>query len=216
MLRATALSLRLARAGLVLVLASAALGLGAASAANAQPRAVVFRFLAPADPVDGYRFYLFDESEGVEDMHDIGFVMPDGQGVATAVLALDATRSYAVEMTAYNAVGESSRSNEIQLQAEAPADPLSVDRMLTVLTPGKHIVTLTGSGFTRKPKLKFENGQGKPPKAKVLRVLDENTLEVQLKVKHKNLYGRATWDMRVRIKGGEEIVVPAALTVDPL
>ena len=95
--------------------------------------------------------------------------------------------------------------------------PLVVDGITpSALTPGKYLVTLTGSAFTRKPKIRFENGEGKRPRAKVLRVLDENTLEVKLKIKHKNLYGPTRWDMRVRMKDGREVLVRGALDVEPL
>jgi len=201
-----------------LAVSAAACGLlqVASSPIQAEPRDVFVRFMAPTDPVDGYRLYLFDQHSGIEHELEVGFIEPDGAGVGELALKLDSARSYEVQMTAYNASGESSRSNAVQVAAEAAPDPLRVDPILGVFQPGVYDLVVTGSGFTRKPKIKFENGEGKAPKLKVRQVIDSNRLLVQLKVKHKKLYGETTWDMRVRIKGGDEIVVPAALSVEPL
>jgi len=93
-----------------------------AAPAGALERDVVVRFLPPDGPeAAGYELYLVDVETGVEDAVDLGFVVPDVDGVARATLALDAARTWRVQMTAYNGSGRSERSNEIVIEAEAGA-----------------------------------------------------------------------------------------------
>jgi hypothetical protein len=88
--------------------------------ARALERDAVLEFLPPSGSlVDGYRVYVMDDATQVVDDLDIGFVPPDADGVARSVLVLDTASSYRVNMTAYNAVGESAPSNQILIPAEA-------------------------------------------------------------------------------------------------
>jgi hypothetical protein len=88
--------------------------------AVALDRDAVLEFLPPSgSEVDGYRVYVMDDATRVVEDLDIGFVPPDADGVARSVLVLDAASSYRVNMTAYNAAGESAPSNQILYPAEA-------------------------------------------------------------------------------------------------
>ncbi len=174
------------------------------------------RFLVPPSATEGYRFYLFDELAAFESVYDSGFVAPDTEGVGRVVVSLAAERSYVVQMTASNAIGESARSNAIRVAAVS-SFVLAVDRIHpTRLGPGKHTLTIEGSGFTRKPRIRWENGEGKRPRVRFVRVLDPNTLEVGLKIRVKQLGGSTAWDLRVRMRDGRESFVPQALVVAPL
>jgi hypothetical protein len=95
--------------------------------ARALDRDAVIEFLPPdGSEVDGYRIHVMDEATQVVDALDIGFVPADTDGVARTVLVLDAASSYRVNMTAYNAAGESAPSNQISIPAEA-CDPSRCD-----------------------------------------------------------------------------------------
>lgn len=88
--------------------------------ARALDRDAVLEFLPPSgSQVDGYRVYVMDDATRVVDDLDIGFVPPDADGVARSILVLDAASSYRLNMTAYNAAGESVPSNQILIPAEA-------------------------------------------------------------------------------------------------
>jgi len=88
--------------------------------ARALDRDAVLEFVPPdGSEVNGYRIYVMDDATQVVDDLDIGFVPPDSDGVARTVLVLDAASSYRVNMTAYNAAGESAPSNQILIPAEA-------------------------------------------------------------------------------------------------
>jgi hypothetical protein len=109
---------RLALVTSVLLIASLAPGFQ--GDARALDRDAVLEFLPPSGSlVDGYRIYVMDDASGVVDALDIGFVPPDADGVARSVLVLDAASSYRLNMTAYNAAGESEPSNQIVIPAEA-------------------------------------------------------------------------------------------------
>jgi len=95
--------------------------------AQAIDRDAVLEFLPPeGSEVNGYQVYVMDEATQVVDALDIGFVPPDADGVARTILVLDAAFSYRVNMTAYNAAGESIPSNQILIPAEA-CDPSLCD-----------------------------------------------------------------------------------------
>lgn len=102
---------------------SSALALLAAGApplapeARAAERGVELRFLPPADPVEGYRAYVTDETSAIEHVLDLGFVSPGSDGVARSPIVLDTAVSYSVGMTAYNGFGESGLSNQIAIPA---------------------------------------------------------------------------------------------------
>ena len=60
--------------------------------AHAQLRDVLVRFLPPADGVDGYRIFVFDQQAGLEDVIGPGFIPPDADGIGRTYLVLDAAR----------------------------------------------------------------------------------------------------------------------------
>ena len=102
---------------LIAALLSGALAISAA----AQDRDFLVRFLPPPSPgIESYSVYVTDLDTALEESLDVGFVVPDADGVARTAIWLDAARSYRLEMTASNSVGESSRSNAIHVLAEAP------------------------------------------------------------------------------------------------
>jgi hypothetical protein len=195
----------------------------AAPPAHAEIRARIFRFIAPNEAVEGYRFYLFDEVIGVDRVVDAGALLPAPNGVAEASLTLDTSRSYRVQMTAYNEFGESARSNAVRVSAAPepapepePASGMRVDQVSPhSVTPGKHRLTITGQGFTGRPKVYWENGEGKRPKTRVLRLHGTERLEVKVKVKRKHLKGPTRWDLRLVMDDGQEARLPGALQVDP-
>ncbi len=95
---------------------------------GAQDRDVLLRFLPPDSEVTGYSVYATDVASELEELFEVGFVAPDSDGVARTSVVLDAARSYRVSMTAYNDAGESARSNELHIAAEAPiCDPAPCD-----------------------------------------------------------------------------------------
>jgi hypothetical protein len=87
--------------------------------AEAQMRDVLIRFMPPAEAVDGYRIFVFDQQDLIEAEVDTGYIPADPDGIGRISMALDASHSYVVEMSAYNAEGESSRSNALAIPAEA-------------------------------------------------------------------------------------------------
>ncbi len=107
----------------------AALCCSFASLAGAQDRDVLLRFLPPENaPVTGYSVYATDVATDLEELFEVGYLAPGSDGVARTSVVLDAARSYRVAMTASNAAGESARSNEIHVAAEAPlCDPALCD-----------------------------------------------------------------------------------------
>lgn len=221
------------RAALLIPLIAVGLAAPVPQAAAAADRDVELSFIPPAGDVDGYRFYILDESAQIEDVEDVGFVAPGGDGIARIFFALDEAVSYQAAMTAYNANGESARSNSILIDAVVvdpcpsgdcggtppppPSSPIAIDDMgLVVLSEGTHTLTITGEGFTRRPKIRFQNGVGRKPKVKKVTWIDENTCEVMLKVRHdRRLNAPSNWDMQVKVKGLGEIVVPGAIWVVP-
>jgi trimeric autotransporter adhesin len=94
---------------------------------DARADAVLVRFLPPGGTVAGYKVYSAFETTGAITSApiDAGARPPDATGVASYSLAnLDPTRSYSVEMTAYNSSGvESARSNRITLAARTAPPP---------------------------------------------------------------------------------------------
>lgn len=100
-------------------------------AADARADAVLLHFLPPTSGVvAGYKVYSAFQTTGAITSAplDIGARAPDSTGVASYSLAnLDPSRSYSVEMTAYDSSGvESVRSNRITLapRGETLGDPL--------------------------------------------------------------------------------------------
>jgi hypothetical protein len=102
-----------------------AAALAAPLSGRALDREYVLRWLPPSGDVSGYRVYLASSGQATQAL-DLGAVAPDPDGVAREALQLDATRSYSVSMTAYNAAGESSRSNQVSVQASS-CDPAACD-----------------------------------------------------------------------------------------
>jgi hypothetical protein len=94
---------------------------GLSPRARALEREYVLRWLPPSGTVDGYRAYLAPQGLSTQAL-DLGAVAPDPDGIARATLQLDAAITYGVSMTAYNAAGESPRSNQITVAASA-CDP---------------------------------------------------------------------------------------------
>jgi hypothetical protein len=90
---------------------------------------VTLRFLPSQSPgVTGYRVYATNEVTQIEQMLDVGLVEPDPDGVARAIVVLDSETSFLVAMTAYSALGESERSNQIQIRPETTVcDPGACD-----------------------------------------------------------------------------------------
>lgn len=109
---------------LALLLLVQALAPARSAGAQVFERMVVLRFLAPPGPVDGYRFLFVNELTSQASVLDVGFVAPDASGVGSTPVLLDAA-AYLASMTAYNAFGESSRSNQVRI-AEA-CDPAFCD-----------------------------------------------------------------------------------------
>lgn len=100
-----------------------------ALSATALERDVTLRFLPSSSSyVTGYLVYATDEVTQIEHAFDVGMVEPGSDGTARAVVVLDAEASFLVAMTAYNAEGESERSNQIQISAETTVcDPALCD-----------------------------------------------------------------------------------------
>ncbi|MBW2274763.1 MAG: fibronectin type III domain-containing protein [Deltaproteobacteria bacterium] len=112
---------------LLLLLAMLAPLLPADAEAGALERDTTLRFLPPSgSEVDGYRVYVTEETTESMEAIDIGLVLPDDEGIAHAVVALDAQFSYWVHVTAYNSAGESFPSNQIRIGAES-CDPSLCD-----------------------------------------------------------------------------------------
>ena len=88
------------------------------NAAHAVDRNVVFNFLPPSGSVTGYVFYIVDMVAFIEEVYDVGFIPRNSDDIARAVIVLDAETPYRARMTAYNARGESFRSNAIWIDAE--------------------------------------------------------------------------------------------------
>jgi len=95
------------------------------TAGRALDREYVLRWLPSSGEVDGYRVYL-DVMGQATQVLDLGAVSADPDGIAREALQLDATQSYLVSMTAYNAAGESSKSNAVTIQAST-CDPAACD-----------------------------------------------------------------------------------------
>ncbi len=104
-----------ARRWLSVLCAAALLG----SLAYAVDRDKVIAWLPPAGAVDGYRVFVGTQTNQYAQMLDLGFVPIDPDGKARATLRLDAATSFYLAMTAYNGVGESTRSNELMVPAIA-------------------------------------------------------------------------------------------------
>jgi hypothetical protein len=321
--------------------------------ASALERDVPLRFLPPAgSEVTGYRVYVTDDATGLEDLWDVGLVLPDSDGVARTAVMLDAARSYHVGMTAYNDTGESALSNQIQVAAEAPVcdpalcddgDPCTADSCDTagclstqlpdgtvcndgyvdtvddqcvagvcegvllacydhsdcddgnvcngleacdggtvclegipldcgtptactvpscdpvegcrmdsrpdgtpcddgmaetsgdscssgvcqgfaapafsvdaispqVASRGRHDLTIHGQGFAPRAQLSFHNGQGRVPRIRFVRFVDDRTLEARVRIHRHSLAG--DWDVIVTLPDGREAFLPGALRID--
>jgi hypothetical protein len=89
--------------------------------ARAVDREFVLKWLPPSGTVNGYRVYLGTAGQPMQAL-DLGAVASDPDGIAREALQLDAAKTYTVEMTAYNQVGESARSNQIAVPAST-CDP---------------------------------------------------------------------------------------------
>jgi hypothetical protein len=72
--------------------------------------------------VGGYRVHLGSAPSLYNQILDLGVVPIDPDGIGRATLTLDSTTSYYIALTAYNGVGESPPSNEINVAASA-CDP---------------------------------------------------------------------------------------------
>lgn len=91
-------------------------GIGLPSASLGLEQDVAVRFLPPVDSdLQGYQLYLTEVATGFEEVLDLGLPTAGADGVATAVVEVDADRAYVIELTAYNAAGESSRSNPLDV-----------------------------------------------------------------------------------------------------
>ena len=78
------------------------------SAAQALDRGVTLQFLPSSTPdVTGYVVYATNETTQTESVLDVGFVEPGLDGIARAVVVLDAEHSFVVGMTAYSGSVES-------------------------------------------------------------------------------------------------------------
>jgi hypothetical protein len=102
-----------------------ALAFAAPLTAHALDREYVLKFLPSSGTVSGYRVYLASTGLPTQTL-DLGAVTPDPDGVAREALQLEATRAFTVSMTAYNAAGESARSNQINVPAST-CDPTACD-----------------------------------------------------------------------------------------
>ena len=88
-----------------------------AGSAGAVEREVELRFLPQASPITGYLVYLTNAATGVEDVIDVGFVLPGFDGIARTYVVVNAAESYLVGMKVYGAAGESRLSNVIEIGA---------------------------------------------------------------------------------------------------
>jgi hypothetical protein len=111
---------RLVAAALAALLSLAPGGLAAGT------RDYVLQWVPPAGAVDGYRVYLGAAPSLYRQVLDLGLVPVDVDGIGRATLTLDAGLDTYVALTAYNAAGESPRSNEIVVAASA-CDPSLCD-----------------------------------------------------------------------------------------
>jgi len=113
-------------------------------AVDARADAVLIRFRPPTGAVAGYKVYsAFETTAPIASAPiDAGARAPDSTGVASYSLAnLDPSRSYSVEMTAYDARGvESARSNRITLapRSESLGAPLWQSDF-AAYAPGVHV-----------------------------------------------------------------------------
>ncbi len=99
---------------LALLVLVQALAPARSAGAQAFEREVLLRFLPPPGAVEGYRVLLTNEATSLPTEIDVGFVAPDANGVGSTSVLLDAA-AYLASMTAYNALGESPPSNQIQI-----------------------------------------------------------------------------------------------------
>lgn len=106
---------RVRRRRLLLLLAS--LSWLAAGSALAFERDYVLKWIAPDDPVDGFRLYVGETSGDYGQTVDLGYVAPDSDGLTRDTLVLDGSVDLYLALTAYNAAGESELSNEIRVAA---------------------------------------------------------------------------------------------------
>jgi hypothetical protein len=102
-----------------------ALAFAAPLTARALDREYVLKFLPSSGTVSGYRVYLASTGLPMQTL-DLRAVTADPDGVAREALQLEATRAFTVSMTAYNAAGESTRSNQINVPAST-CDPAACD-----------------------------------------------------------------------------------------
>jgi len=116
-----------------------------ALAPAARADAVLVRFRPPAQGIAaGYRLYLAPETTGpiTNVPIDIGARTPDSSGVASySVSGLDPTRSYSVELTAYDSSGnESRRSNRLSVAARTEAlGAILWQQSFDAYAPGVHV-----------------------------------------------------------------------------
>jgi hypothetical protein len=114
---------RNAAAALLVVLA-----LAAPRAAFAEDVTVQLRWLQPTGvDADGWVAHIGTEPGVYTQEIDLGAPRPSSGGMRKAPLVVDSLTSYVVALSAYNDVGESVLSNEIQLSAGAACDEQSCD-----------------------------------------------------------------------------------------
>lgn len=161
--------------------------------ALASEREFLLEWIAPDDPVDGFRLYVGEAPGEYLETLDLGFVAADDDGLTRETLLLDDSADLYLALTAYNAAGESPLSNEIVVEA-----PLTVEAVVPgAVVPGSALLEIHGSAFGAATSLHFENGSGPAPTVAALRVLDAQTLVAEVRVRAQGPPRARLWDVVV-------------------
>jgi hypothetical protein len=101
---------------------------------------------------------------------------------------------------------------------DEPGDPggelpgLTLDQVgPTELTPGRHSLGLFGQGFQVGTRLSFENGRGKPPVVRQLRLNHETWMEAMIEVPRRVRKRGSHWDVVVTLPDGTSARLPQGL-----
>jgi hypothetical protein len=80
---------------------------------------------------------------------------------------------------------------------------------------GRWTLRVLGSGFEPGARLSLADGQGRPPRVRSLRLVDDQTLEAVVDVSRKGPKRARFWDVVVTLPDGREARLREALRVDP-
>ena len=101
-------------------------------------------------------------------------------------------------------------------QGASEAPLLSVDTVSPqAVGTGRHTLTIRGLGFERGATLRFENGKGRAPRVRSLRLLDSQTLEADVEIAWKRRKRSQFWDVVVILSDKTQARLRDGLQVDP-